>query len=291
MASALLASVCAAGLALAASRDAGAVSPPPDAGATAAWKTAPAPPPLPAPTAAGRATVDGASLAWATFGEGAPLLLLHGGAGNSSHWSNQVPAFAKHFKVVLVDTRGHGRSTRDGSPFSYALLAADVLAVMDALALDRVSIVGWSDGGIVALELALRHPERLRKVVAFAANSSPAGLKRGGGPALSAYFARCAEDHARLSPTPAGYAALLRDLRPMWRTQPSYTAAELATIRVPTLVLDGDHDEVVREDHLRALAAAIPGARLELVRDASHLAHWQQPEAFNRAVLDFLGAK
>jgi len=194
------------------------------------------------------------SLYYAIYGQGEePVILLHGGAGNADHWANQVPALAERFQVIVVDSRGHGRSTRDGRPLSYALMADDLLELMNALHLERPSLVGWSDGGAVALDFALRHPQRVRRLVAYGTNFDLSGAKRGGGVTFTAYFARCAADYARLSPTPRDYRGLLEVLRPMWRTQPNFTRQQLAGLQVPTLVLTGDHDEIVRREHLEEL--------------------------------------
>jgi len=252
------------------------------------WKTAPLPPPMPEPAAHGQVEHDGARLWWASFGKGAPVVLLHGGSGNSDHWANQVPALAARFQVIVIDSRGHGRSTRDGQPLSYHQLAGDVVAVLDALKLERASVVGWSDGGVVALDLALTHPTRVAKVVAFGANFDLSGMKPGGGPAFAAYFEKCAQDYQRLSPTPKDYQAFRAELGKMWRSQPTYPPEQLATITAPTLILDGDHEEIIRPEHTRALARLIPGAKLVILPQSSHFAHWQHPDAFNRALLDFL---
>jgi pimeloyl-ACP methyl ester carboxylesterase len=218
------------------------------------------------------------------------VLLLHGGAGNADHWAFQIPALARRHRVIVVDARGHGRSSRDGRPFGYHLLAEDAVAVLDALGVGRAAVVGWSDGGIAGLDLAIHHPERVEALVAFGANADRSGLKPGGGQGatFAAYMERCAADFRRLSPAPDGFAALLAALRPMWRSEPAFTAEQLARIRARTLVLDGEQDEIVRQDHARWLARAIPGARLLLVPGASHFAHWQRPEAFDEAVLGFL---
>lgn len=254
-----------------------------------AWKSTPLPGPMPASTQHALAQVNGIQLFYATFGEGPPLLLLHGGAGNGDHWANQVPALAARFTVIVVDARGHGRSTRDARPITYALMADDLLALMDRLKLEKAALLGWSDGGAVGLDLALRHPERVSKLIAYGTNFNLAGTQKGGGgAAFSAYFARCAADYARLSPTPGDFPGLQAALRPMWRTLPQYTDAQMAGITVPTLVLDGDHDEIIRPDHLKDLARLIPGARLVWIPQSSHFALFQQPEAFNRAVLEFL---
>lgn len=252
------------------------------------WRTTPLPPPPPANATRTSVSVPGAALSVATRGSGPPLVLLHGGAGNGEHWAFQLPALAERFTVITVDARGHGRSTRDERPLSYALMAEDLLAVLDALKLERASLLGWSDGGIVALELARRHPGRVDRLVLFGVNFDLTGGAKGTSPALTAYFKRCAEDFARLSPTPKAYPALLAALKPMWRTQPTLTPADLEAVTAPTLVLGAPHDELIRADHTRALAAALPGARLEWLDDTSHFALFQRPDAFTRAALNFL---
>lgn len=260
--------------------------------AAEAWKTTPMPGPMPAAGAHGLADVNGVKLYWASYGEGEPVVLLHGGAGNGDHWANQVPALtAAKFKVFVVDSRGHGRSTRDKTPLSYAQMADDLLALMDQLKLEKAALVGWSDGGAIALDVALRHPERVSRLVAYGTNYNLAGMRSGGGATFPVYFARCSADYARLSPTPKDYKGLQEALRPMWKTQPNYSDAQMATIAVPTLVLDGDHDEIIRQEHVRQLAKLIKGAKLVLVPDSSHFALFQQPGAFNQAVIEFLTAK
>lgn len=257
--------------------------------APAPWAATPPPPPMPEPTRRGLLEHDGARLAYAAFGHGPPLILLHGGAGNSEHWSNQVPALAPHFEVFTLDSRGHGRSTRTDAPLSYHQLAEDVVALLDHLQLARASVVGWSDGGIVALDMAIHHPERLERVVLFGANFDRSGMKHGTPTAAArTYFDLCAKDYARLSPTPEAYPRFFAALRLLWRTQPAFTGAQLKAITTPTLVLDGAFDELIQVEHTRSLASLIPGAELRLLPEAGHFAPWQSPAAFNRALLAFL---
>jgi len=259
--------------------------------ATPMWKTMPMPGPMPTPQTQERVAVNGVSLFVATYGKGEPLLLLHGGAGNGDHFANVVTAFAAQYAVFVVDSRGHGRSTKTTEPLSYAQMAADVVAMMDALKLPAASIVGWSDGGAIGLELAIRAPTRVRKLVVVGQNATLAGGKSAGATeTFPAYFVRCAADFARLSPTPKGFTSLQQALRPMWRTQPNYSDAQLSAITAPTLLLDGDHDEIVRADHLEHVAKVIPKARLVFIADASHFVMFQQPKAFTEAVLEFLAA-
>ena len=109
-------------------------------------------------------------LYYETHGSGEPLILLHGGLGHSDVWGNQIPVFAKQYKVIVVDSRGHGRSTRDQRPFGYQLMADDVIGLMDFLKIQKAAIIGWSDGAIVGLDIAMQQPARVARLFAFAAN-------------------------------------------------------------------------------------------------------------------------
>ena len=131
--------------------------------ADALWQTLPPTPPPVAGEHTGHAKVNGISLYYATIGHGPPVVLLHGGLANSDYWGNQVTALAPRHTVILVDSRGHGRSTRDARPYGYDLMADDVVALLDTLHIAKADVVGWSDGGILGLDLAIRHPDRVGK--------------------------------------------------------------------------------------------------------------------------------
>jgi len=259
------------------------------------WQTLPLPPAMPKADATGFVRVDGAQIYYATFGNGAPVLLLHGGMGNGDHWAHQVPALVdKQFQVIAIDSRGQGRSTRTKATPSYDQLANDVLAVMDHLKLDKAAIVGWSDGGEIGLKLAVHHPERVSKLVLFGANYDvKTGNKpRRGKPAptFDEYTAKCRADYQKLSRTPKQWSALVRWLLPIWRNPMGFTRDHLKSIRAPTLVADGEHDEIVALAQLEEMAKLIPNARLHVFKDTSHFALWQDPTAFNKVVVDFLTA-
>ena len=148
-------------------------------------------PPLPAPSDSGYIENDGARIWYSVYGSGSPVILLHGGLGHSGNWGYQVPALIENgYRPVLMDSRGHGRSTRDERPFSCELLATDVLALMDALHLKTPGLVGWSDGACTALILAKKNPSRVAGVFFFACNMDPSGVKPfEATPALSRCFA------------------------------------------------------------------------------------------------------
>jgi pimeloyl-ACP methyl ester carboxylesterase len=269
-------------------------SPAPAASAAALWEALPAPAPLPTAQSAGRVPHEGADIYFATYGAGAPVILLHGGLANSDYWGNQVPALtAAGYRVILIDSRGHGRSSRDERPYTYELMASDVIAVMDALKVPRAAVVGWSDGAIIGLVLAMKDPDRLTRVFAFAANMDPSGVKSdvATNATFSRFEAEAGRAYARLSPTPSGFEDFAQAINRMWDTEPNYTAADLARIATPVAIVDGDHDEAIKRDHTEYLARAIPGAKLIILPGVSHFAMLQDPAQFNAAVLTFLGGR
>lgn len=234
---------------------------------------------------------DGAQIWHASFGSGSAVILLHGGMGHAGNWQHQVqPLVDAGHQVVVVDSRGHGHSSRDQRPYSYELMATDVFAVMDALGLKRAAIVGWSDGAVIGLIMADRAPERVRGLFYFACNVDPSGTYPfTPTPVIDRCFGRHVKDYARLSATPDAFSEFADAVGLMQRTQPNYTAEDLEAIRVPVTVAQSEHDEFIRPEHAAYLARTIPGAELMQLPGVSHFAPLQRPEVFNREVLRFLG--
>jgi len=253
------------------------------------WLTLPPTPTLPKAVQSGYAPVNGIKIWYAAFGDGAPVILLHGGLANSSYWGNLVPALAPHYRVIVMDSRGHGRSSRNAQPYGYDLMASDVLALMDYLKIDKAALVGWSDGAIIGLDIALHHPGRLTKLFAFAANSDPSAVKDvEHDPVFSAFIARARKEYEKLSPTPNEYDSFLAQITKMWDTQPHWTADDLHGIKVPTWIVDADHDEAIKRENTLFMADNIPGSGLLIQPQVSHFSFLQDPAQFNADVLHFL---
>jgi len=251
------------------------------------WLLLPPTPALPAAHTAGFAPVDGVKLWYAAFGPpGAPaIILLHGGLANSNYWGSVVPILARMYRVIVVDSRGHGRSSRDGTPIGYEVMARDVVGLMDTLHLQRVSVIGWSDGAITGLDMALHAPGRLDGVFAFAANSDPSGVKDVRGNAVfAAFIARAADEYKALSPTPDGFAGFDTDIEKMWAREPNMSAATLRSIHAKVWIVDGDHDEAITRENTDHMAALIPDAREMILPGVSHFACLQNPLLFATAV-------
>jgi len=248
--------------------------------------------PLPPASDQGYVDHDGARIWYSTYGSGPAVILLHGGLGHSGNWGNQVPALLKSgYRAVLIDSRGHGRSTRDSRPYMYELMASDVLAVMDTLRLERAAVVGWSDGACTALILGMQVPARVAGVFFFACNMDPSGTKdiTWPNPILDRCLGRHVKDYARLSSTPDQFKEFSAAVGQMMKTQPNYSARDLAGVRVPVSIVLGEQDEFIKLEHAEYLARSIPGAQFILLRGVSHFAPLQRPDQFNGVLREFLG--
>jgi pimeloyl-ACP methyl ester carboxylesterase len=248
--------------------------------------------PLPVTQDQGYVEHDGARIWYATYGSGSPVILLHGGLGQSGNWGYQVPALVgSGYRAVLIDSRGHGRSTRDARPYTYELMASDVAFVMDALRIEKAALVGWSDGACTALILASEAPVRVAGVFFFACNMDPSGAKdiTELTPILRRCVNRHTQDYAQLSATPDRFAEFSDAVSLMQKTQPNYSAHDLAEISVPVAIVQSEHDEFIKREHTEYLALSIPHAEFVLLPGVSHFAPLQRPEQFNAALLTFLG--
>ena len=247
--------------------------------------------PLPATNDHGYVEQDGSRIWYASYGSGPPVVLLHGGLGHGGNWGYQIPTLIQSgYRAVLIDRRGHGRSTRDARPFKYERMASDVLAVMDTLHIQRAGLVGWSDGACVAMILAMRALTRVAGVYFFGCNMDPSSARQIAEPIqiLARCLSRHAKDYAQLSSTPDQFKEFAEAVGVMMRTEPNYSARDLAEISVPVAIVQSEHDEFIRREHAEYLARSIPNAELVILNGVSHFAPLQRPEQFNSAMIAFL---
>ncbi len=233
------------------------------------------------------AAVRGVRLYYEAYGSGPPLLLLHGNGDNISAFRHNIPALARHYRVLALDSRAHGQSVDPADSLSFEQLADDCAALLTHLRLDSVNVVGWSDGGIVALLLALRHPAKVRRLVASGANLTPDSLALM--PALWQQLQRgYAEGRGQAFSDPKR--------RNDWKVfcldvlQPNIPLVALRRIAAPTLVVAGDHD-VITPEHTVAIYRHLRLARLWVVPGCGHAVLQEQAAEFNRQVLAFLGVR
>jgi pimeloyl-ACP methyl ester carboxylesterase len=246
--------------------------------------------PLPLTQDQGYIENDGAHIWYAAYGSGSPVILLHGGLGHSGNWGYQVPALVSHgYRAIVIDSRGHGRSTRNARPYSYELMASDVLAVMDTLKIEKAALVGWSDGACIALILASQTPGRVASVFYFACNMDPSGVKPFEfTPILGRCIHRHKQDYQHLSATPDQFDDFSAAVGLMQRTQPNYSANDLAHIRVPVVIVHSEQDEFIKREHAEYLARSIPNAEFIFLPGVSHFAPFQRPDQYNAVILAFL---
>lgn len=246
------------------------------------------PPALPA--GGGFIERDGTRLWFGDWGTGPAVLLLHGGMGNAGNFGHQVRALlVAGYRVVAMDSRGHGRSSWDGGAFSYAEMAQDGFAVLDRLRIGRSAVVGWSDGACTGFEMARAAPERVSGVLFFACNVDPSGaLPFEMTETIGNCLTRHQKDYEVLSPKPGQFDAMSAALQEMQGSQPNYSGDDLRSITVPVTVAQSERDEFIRGEHARYIAETIPGARLVEMAGVSHFAPVQRPEVFNAVVLEFL---
>lgn len=214
-------------------------------------------------------------------GEGEPLLLLHGNGESGAYFKNQVEYFSKKYRVIAVDTRGHGRSPRGKEPFTIRQFALDLKEFMDVRGIDKAHILGFSDGGNIALIFAIKYPSRVGKLILNGANLNGKGVKPSvqlpiiGGYRIASLFSGISRKALRSA-----------ELLGLMVKEPNIRPNQLAGVRSKTLVIAGTKD-MIKEEHTRLIAEKIPGARLTLI-PGDHFIAGKNPEAFNRAVEEFL---
>jgi pimeloyl-ACP methyl ester carboxylesterase len=191
--------------------------------------------------------------------DGAPLLFLHGGSAFIDAFAGQIPYFAglKKYRLICAGGRAHDRGSDSEQPLSYALMAQDCVALLDHLGVERTDLIGWNDGGIIGLDLALNHPHRLRKMVLIGANFDADGVLQ-------------AQDELESA-------------------EPDYTLDQLARIETPTLVMHGEKEEFIKLEHSQELAQAIPNAQLVVIPQATHEGLMEEPQKYNGIMAEFLG--
>ena len=227
-------------------------------------------------------------------GSGDPLVLLHGGLCTNETWAAQTPAFAERFRVVAPERRAHGHTADVEGPLTYDAMATDTIGFLDKVVGSSAHLVGWSDGGIVGLLVAIARPDLVNKLVVIGTNFDAAGVVPGGDEMLSsmtpdgdeaAMFRGLYEMH---SPDgPEHWPIALAKFIAMATTEPHIPVEELRRISAPTLVLVGD-DDLMTLEHTVALYDAIPDSQLAVIPGASHAVVMEKPELLNLLVLDFL---
>lgn len=224
-----------------------------------------------------------ARIACYDIGRGRPLVLLHGNGEDSSYWKAQIPEFTRFYRVIAVDSRGHGASESGTQGLSFALMAEDLKKVLDARGVKKAHILGFSDGGNLAIKFALTYPDYVDKLILNGANVEMFnGIKPHFQlPIYAAYGLLAAAAYVSKK------AARRRDVFGLMVRQYGVALDDLAQLTMPTLIIVGERD-MVRDSQTREMAARIPDCRVETFRDGDHFVAAKQPSRFNRTVIEFL---
>ena len=209
------------------------------------------------------------------YGEGEPLIFLHGNNGSIEDFYQQIPFFVKHYRVIVLDTRGQGRSTDlTKTPYTYEVFSNDLFQVIQKLNLKKVNLVGWSDGGNTALIFNAQHPELVNKIVTIGAVLNPNGVSK-----------ELIENLKNLANNPSESTNLR--LIELMLNEPNITKLELNKIQNPVLVIAGEKDEV-KESHTKEIQQNISKAELLIIPNSTHYVPFEQPKILNEAILKFL---
>lgn len=214
-------------------------------------------------------------------GQGEPLILLHGNGESGDYFARQMEGLSKYYRVIALDTRGHGKTQRGTAPFTIRQFAADLYEFFQVMGLNRASILGFSDGANIAMIFAMEHPECVNKLILNGGNLDPEGVRRSVQIPISVGY-RIACLFARRSREAQAHAELLG----LMVNDPKLSAAELDAITAPTLVIAGTKD-MIKSEHTRLIAGSIRDAQLVFL-EGNHFIARERPEAFQKAVLDFL---
>ena len=231
------------------------------------------------------ASVNGIKIYYEEYGQGEPLLLLHGNSESIQSFRLQIPEFSKYYKVIAVDSRGQGKSTEDGKTYTYDLFAEDMDALLNHLNIDSANVLGWSDGGNTGLIMAMKYPNKVKQLVTMGAN-----IFIDNSVVEKWIFKELNKQLKELKPDTLSRSRNRVRLINLLLTEPRHTFDDLKVINCPVLVLAGEKD-VIKEDHTKGIAANIRNSTLLIATKETHYYPWENAKAFNKTVLDYFSSK
>ncbi|MEO6405547.1 MAG: alpha/beta hydrolase [Ferruginibacter sp.] len=228
------------------------------------------------------AKIRGFNMYYETYGSGEPLLIIHGNGGSINNFLFQIPYFSKNYKVIVADSRAQGKSSDVGDSLSYEMMADDLNALLDVLHLDSCYVIGWSDGGINGLLLAIRHPGKVKKLAVTGANLWPDTSAVY--PFINKWAININDSLARVAQT--AKVKHDRKLLHLLGYEPHIRVEQLHSIACPTLVIGGDHD-ILLPRHTMLIAESIPRSYLWILPNSGHATPLMYKDQFNAVVADF----
>lgn len=236
---------------------------------------------------------DGVKLYFESYGEGEPVILIHGMMGSIESFFAQIPTLSEHYQIIALDNRGHGRSTDQNAPLSYSVMANDVVDLMKELNLEKCHIIGWGDGGNIGLEMAIQYPELVDKLILMGANFSPKGLTPQCQQSIQASILGLEQPKAlkfyqQKNPDPENALVVLNKMKNTVLFEPQLHHDDLADIKAKTLILNGEKEQFIKMEHTLEMNAHIPNSELKFIPDADHFAPIDKFEEVNQEILQFL---
>lgn len=216
------------------------------------------------------------------YGKGSPLLMIHGNGGSIKDFENQIPFFSKEYKVILADSRAQGKSIDTGDSLSYEMMTDDLSALLDQLHVDSCYVIGWSDGGVNGLLLAMRHPGKVKKLAITGANLWPDSTALE--PTIFHFIGDYVDSLSRMQRTPG--VKNQYKLFGMMTKEPNISVEQLHMVKSPTLVIGGDHDAILTK-HTLLIAEAIPQSYLWILPNSGHATPVNYKKQFNETINDF----
>lgn len=228
------------------------------------------------PNAGKYITINGIKIYCEIYGNGTPLLLLHGNSQSIHDYQYQIPEFLKYFKVIVPDSRAQGKSGDSSLGITYDLMADDMSLLLDSIGIKNCIVLGWSDGGNTGLSMAIHHPDKITKLITVGANYKIDST------AVGADILEVLQDDLEKEENPQQ-----KKLIEMMLHYPKLTEAQLNTIKIPVMVMAGEFD-IIKRGHTQKLSQSIPNSKLEIVKEAGHFIPHENPELFNQLVLNYL---
>lgn len=226
-------------------------------------------------------------------GHGEPLLLLHGVGGFIESFYKIIPSLSKKYKVIAMDSRGHGRSSDTTESITYEKMALDVVSLLNHLNIKKTNVLGWSDGAITAIHLSIYSPERINSIISVGVNTQVNGLKTDAIKYFTEVTPKSWNALSRLSykyfaPNPEYWEKLVYKLKVMLLTLPNYSDKELQNIKTPILLIIGDKDELISLEHTAEISELIPSSKLFIFKNATHNIPLENPKEIVSAINTFI---
>ncbi len=240
---------------------------------------------------------DGTRIYYETYGTGKPLVLLHGGLyGEISEYENLIPVLSKNFMVIAIATRGHTKSEIGHQPYTYQLMSDDAYSVIRQVTKDSIALIGFSDGAVIALDLTIRHPDLVRKLVFAGGNISPGSyrpgemdeLKRLSGASLERDIPDFVRERKKLMPEPERWGDFVELLKHAWINQTTVSPEQIKSVKCPVLVAAGDRDRYNPIESFVNIYKLLPSAQLAIIPNSDHIIFYRQPALMETMVTGFV---